>query len=182
MIQREALKFIRDNRDRPFFAYLPTTIPHAELLPPRDEIFAEFAGRFPERPFAGSPAGREAGSANYGPAASVSAYAPQSMPKAAYAAMVTRLDRQVGEVLRLLDELGLADSTLVLFTSDNGPHREGGNDPVFFDSNGPLRGFKRDLYEGGIRVPMLARWPGHIAPGRTSEFAGAVLGYHAHPG
>src|SRR5207253_339959 len=86
---------------------------------------------------------------------------------------VTRLDRYVGEILHALDEQGLADNTLIIFTSDNGPHREGGHDPEFFDSNGPLRGIKRDLYEGGIRVPFIARWPGHIKNHQTSDLPAA---------
>jgi len=89
-----------------------------------------------------------------------------------FAAMVTRMDRDVGRVLDRLRELGIAENTLVIFSSDNGPHREGGNDPDYFDSNGPLRGIKRDLYEGGIRVPTLAWWPGRIAPGAVSDHVG----------
>ena len=83
--------------------------------------------------------------------------------------MVSRLDREVGRIMGLLKELGIDGSTIVFFTSDNGPHREGGNDPDFFDSNGPLRGIKRALYEGGIRVPMIVHWPGHIEPGSVSN-------------
>ncbi len=82
--------------------------------------------------------------------------------------MITYLDTQVGQVLDKLSDLGLADRTIVFFTSDNGPHREGGADPDFFHSSGPLRGFKRALYEGGIRVPMIVRYPGHVAAGTTS--------------
>ena len=90
-----------------------------------------------------------------------------------FAGMMTRMDRGVGEVLDLLDELKIADNTLVLFTSDNGPHHEGGHLPGYFNSNGPLRGHKRDLYEGGIRVPTIARWPGKIKPVRTSDHPSA---------
>ena len=93
----------------------------------------------------------------------------QATPGAALAAMVTRMDRDIGRLIATLHETGLAKDTLVLFTSDNGPHREGGADPDFFDSNGPLRGVKRDVYEGGIRVPMIAWGPGRIPGGRTSD-------------
>jgi arylsulfatase A-like enzyme len=93
--------------------------------------------------------------------------------------MVARLDRDVGRIMAELDRLGLADNTLVIFTSDNGPHQEGGHDGNFFDSNGPLRGFKRDLTEGGIRVPFLARWPGRIKTGTTSEHLGYLGDFFA---
>jgi arylsulfatase A len=168
VIHAETLEFVRSHRDKPFFLYVATPIPHAELIAPDDEIFAKFRGQFPETPFPGS-AGTWGGVAAYGPHAATGGYAPQSAPKAAFAAMVTRLDRQVGELLQLLDDLGIANNTLVIFTSDNGPHREGGHDPDFFKSAGPFRGSKRDLYEGGIRVPAIARWPGHITPGGVAE-------------
>jgi arylsulfatase A-like enzyme len=96
-----------------------------------------------------------------------------------HAAMITRLDESVGRLLDKLDEHGIADNTLVLFTSDNGPHREGGFDPQFNDSNGPLRGIKRDLYEGGIRVPLLARWPGKLPAGSTNDHVGAFWDFLA---
>jgi arylsulfatase A-like enzyme len=96
-------------------------------------------------------------------------YRSQPEPLAAFAGMVARMDQHVGQLLAALRERGLERNTLVLFTSDNGPHKEGGADPDFFDSNGPLRGIKRDLYEGGIRVPMIARWPGRVKAGATSE-------------
>jgi len=169
VLHAETLDFIRAHREKPFFLYVASPIPHAELQAPDDEILAQFKGKFPETPYAGRVPGPWGGEADYGPRAAPGGYASQPMPKATFAAMVTRLDRQVGEIMRLLDELGLAESTLIMFTSDNGPHTEGGHDPEFFDSNGPLRGFKRDLYEGGIRVPMIARWPGRIAAGRVVD-------------
>jgi len=105
------------------------------------------------------------------------AYGSQPMPRAAFAAMVTLLDDQVGEILDKLEELGIADNTLVIFTSDNGPHKEGGADPDFFNSNGPFQGHKRDLYEGGIRVPMIAKWPNKITPGSHSDHISAFWDY-----
>jgi arylsulfatase A-like enzyme len=84
--------------------------------------------------------------------------------------MVTRLDVYVGQIVDKLKELGLYDNTIIIFSSDNGPHREGGADPDFFDSNGPWRGYKRDVYEGGIRVPMIVSWPGHVKPGTETDF------------
>lgn len=168
VLHAETLAFIRSHRDEPFFLFVPTPIPHAEMLVPDDEVLAQFKGKFPETPFPGST-GPWRGNAAYGPGASTGGYAPQPTPKAAFAAMVTRLDRQVGELLRLLDELGIANDTLVIFTSDNGPHTEGGHDPAFFNSSGPFRGHKRDMYEGGIRVPLIVRWPGQIAAGQISD-------------
>jgi arylsulfatase A-like enzyme len=87
--------------------------------------------------------------------------------------MITRMDRDIGRLVDLLRTRGLGDRTLVIFTSDNGPHKEGGADPDFFNSSGGLRGIKRDLYEGGIRVPMIASWPGVIRAGGTSDYAAA---------
>jgi arylsulfatase A-like enzyme len=165
LIQERALAFIRSHREKPFFLYLPYAIPHADMAAPEDEILARFRGRWPEEPFAGVDFGEEA--FRLGP------YASQPAPKAAFAAMMTRLDRSVGEILAELDAQGLDRHTLVLFSSDNGAHLEGGHDPDFFDSNGPFRGYKRDLYEGGIRVPLLARWPGVVAAGRASDHVSA---------
>src|SRR5690606_5653384 len=101
------------------------------------------------------------------------AHASQKEPRTAFAAMIGILDRQVGEIMKKVEELGIAENTIIIFTSDNGPHVEGGADPAFFNSNGPLRGTKRDLYEGGIRVPMIAKWPSKIAAGSTSEHVSA---------
>jgi arylsulfatase A-like enzyme len=143
LMREQALAFLDRHRDRPFFLAYTTTLPHAnnEAKPDGMEI------------------------PDYG------IYANRDWPaqQKGHAAMITRLDRDVGELLAKLTALGLAQNTLVLFTSDNGPHREGGNNPDFNDSNGPLRGIKRDLYEGGIRVPLIARWPGQIAAGAVTR-------------
>src|SRR5690606_36101126 len=103
----------------------------------------------------------------------VGGYGSQPYPRAAFAAMMTLLDDQVGEIVAKLEELGLAENTLLIFTSDNGPHLEGGADPDYFNSNGPFSGYKRDLYEGGIRVPMIAYWPDKIAEGSQSNHISA---------
>ncbi|MDX9754383.1 MAG: arylsulfatase [bacterium] len=152
----EALQFIEKNQEHPFFLYLPYTIPHAALQVPEDSIQPYRGTLGEEKAF---PPGQH--------------YAPQAEPKAAFAGMVSRLDRDIGRLRSLLQSLGLAENTLIFFTSDNGPHKEGGHNPEEMDSNGPLRGLKRDLYEGGIRVPMLACWPGTVAPGTTSDHVGA---------
>jgi quinoprotein glucose dehydrogenase len=155
----------RDFVDRagsgPFFLYLAYTAPHAELRAPEDSM-ARFRGAFAETPFVNAKAD---GLAPEPPYSRSAGYRSQPAPRAAFAAMVTRIDRDVGRLVARLREKGLDRRTLVLFTSDNGPHREGGADPEFFDSNGPLRGIKRDLYEGGIRVPMIAWWPGTVPVG-----------------
>jgi arylsulfatase A-like enzyme len=145
----EALLWLRGVRGRPFFLFLSPTLPHAN-----------------------NEATRATGNGQEVP--DLGAYASETwpLPDKGQAAMVSRLDRDVGRLMAALEELGVADETLVLFSSDNGPHREGGNDPERFDANGPLRGLKRDLYEGGIRVPLLARWPGRIAPGAVSDHVG----------
>jgi arylsulfatase A-like enzyme len=143
LMAEEALKFIEGNGGGPFFIYLAFTIPHANN---------EAKNKGMEVPDLGE-------------------FASEDWPdqEKAKAAMITRLDRDVGRLMALLKKLGIDDNTLVFFTSDNGPHREGGADPDFFDSNGPLRGIKRDLYEGGIRVPMIARWPKRIKAGAKSD-------------
>ena len=150
VIHSAALDFIRGNKDRPFFCYLATTIPHAELLVPADSL-AEYDGMFPEKPYVGDR------------------YASNPKPRATYAAMVSRMDRDIGKLITLVNELGIERNTLILFTSDNGPINAGGADPDFFNNGGGLRGWKFGLYEGGIRVPLIAAWPGRIAKGVVSE-------------
>lgn len=164
LIHQEVLSFIQTNKDQPFFLYLPSIIPHAELIAP-DSIMQPYIGAFdPETPYEGYDEGP-----NYrqGP------YESQSHPHAAFVAMVKLLDQQVGEIMTKLEELGLAENTLIIFTSDNGPHLEGGADPDYFNSNGPLQGYKRDLYEGGIRVPMIAHWKNHIPAGTETDHISA---------
>jgi arylsulfatase A-like enzyme len=155
LIVEEAQAFVRKNKNKPFFLYLPVTIPHAELAAPQKDIDA-FQGQYPEPPFPGDEF-----------------YGRQPTPHAAFAAMITRLDTSVGQLMELLKELGLDENTVVMFSSDNGPHKEGGADPEFFDSNGPFTGYKRDLHEGGIRVPMIARWPGKIKAGSKTDLISA---------
>ena len=165
LIHQRALQFIEKNKDKPFFLYYPNIIPHAELLLPKGNM-KEFQGKLlPEKSFKGAEPGDEGfrdGS-----------YGTQPESHAAFAAMVTLLDKQVGEVLEKLKELGLDKNTVVMFSSDNGPHQEGGADPDYFDSNGPMRGYKRDLYEGGVREPMIAWWPGKIEANTKSDLISA---------
>lgn len=165
LIHSRALQFIEQNKDKPFFLYYPTTIPHAELLLPEENL-AKYRGKFlPEKQYKGA----EPGDKNF----RKGSYGTQPESHAAFAAMVDYLDTQVGEIIAKLKEEGIYDNTLIVFTSDNGPHLEGGADPNYFDSNGPLKGFKRDLYEGGIRVPMIAVWNGKIKKGTTSDHISA---------
>ncbi len=167
LIQQKTLDFIRENRDTSFFAFVPIVIPHAELIVPDDDIYQNYLGKFPETPYVGRPG------ADYGPALVISMYCSQENPHATFAAMVHRIDQYVGEIVKVLEELGLSDNTIIMFTSDNGPHLEGGADPRFFNSNGGLRGFKRDLYEGGVRVPFIVTWPGTIKQGSVSDHQSA---------
>ncbi len=146
LMTEKGLDFIRQNRDDPFFLYMAYTLPHANNELGRD------TGDGMEVPSHGAYAARDWPS-----------------PQKGHAAMISLLDRDCGRILDLLAELGIDDDTLVIFTSDNGPHKEGGADPAFFSSWGPLRGYKRDLYDGGIREPMIARWPGRIQPGSESD-------------
>ncbi len=154
-INAQVLQFVRDNKDRPFFLYYPTVIPHVALHVPDEELEPYLKLGWKDPPFT-----REKG---YG-------YTPHFTPRAAYAAMITRMDRYVGNLLKLLDELKLSDNTLVIFSSDNGTtHLDQEVDYTFFNSVGELRGLKGSLYEGGVRVPTIVRWPGKVAAGSTSD-------------
>jgi len=164
LIQQKALQFIDDNKSKPFMLFLTYTLPHAELLVPDDSLFQMYKGRFAEKPYHGN---------DYGDKAGRMGYASQQYPHAAFAAMVTRLDMYVGQVMKKLKALGLDDNTLIIFTSDNGPHWEGGADPDFFNSGGGLGGAKRDMYEGGIREPFIVKWNGKVKPGTINNYVGA---------
>lgn len=150
-----ALDFIDRNKKKPFFLYLSYTLPHVSLQVPDREL-QEYIGQFDERPYYGQRG-----------------YAAQWYPLSAYAAMVTYLDRHAGIIMKKIAELGLDSNTVIMFSSDNGSSVEGGADPVFFNATGGLRGFKRDLYEGGIRVPFIVRWPGKVFAGGVSDHISA---------
>ena len=156
LIAEQARAFIRAHKDQPFFCYVPTTVPHLALQVPDDSL-AEYVGKFDDPPYAGGKG-----------------YLPHFKPRAAYAAMITRMDKEIGRLMDLVKELGLDEQTIFVFTSDNGPltgNHQGlaGTDCAFFNSNGGLRNGKGSLYEGGVRVPGIVRWKGRIAPGTTSE-------------
>lgn len=164
IIHKKALKFLERNKDTTFFIYYPSIIPHAELVAP-EEYMSKFRGKLlPEKIYHGIDDGKKYKNGGYG---------SQKEPHTAFASMVYLLDKQVGEIRKKLEELGIADNTLIIFTSDNGPHKEGGADPDYFNSNANLRGYKRDLYEGGIRVPMIAYWPNKIKANSTSHLISA---------
>jgi arylsulfatase A len=166
LFTREAASFISQEAGRPFFIYLNYTVPHAELRVPADSL-EPLNGKFPEQPFVNEKADARQTGAKID-AASLG-YRSQPTPRAAFVAMIQRMDRDVGRLVDLIGERKIDRQTLILFISDNGPHREGGADPAFFKSSGGLRGIKRDLYEGGIRVPMIARWVGTIPANRVSD-------------
>jgi arylsulfatase A-like enzyme len=151
-ITGRALDFIERNRDAPFFLYLAYTLPHLALQAPRAAV-QEYVGRFDESPYLGEKG-----------------YLPTPHPLSTYAAMITTLDGYVGRVMAHLRELGLEERTLVMFSSDNGPTFDvGGVKREYFDSAGGLRGGKTDVYEGGIREPFIARWPGRVPAGQVTD-------------
>ncbi|NRB47136.1 MAG: arylsulfatase [Saprospiraceae bacterium] len=164
LIHEEALAFIEANKDTSFFLYYPSVIPHAELFAP-SAYMEKHRGKYdPEKSYEGRDDGERYRRGPYG---------SQPEGHAAFAAMVNLLDDQVGEISAQLEALGIAENTLIIFSSDNGPHLEAGADPDYFDSNGPMKGYKRDLYEGGIRVPTIAYWPSKVAPGSSSDHLSA---------
>ena len=158
LIHQQAMKFLNAKHNQPFFLYLPYTLPHADVIVPHDEVYNHYVNKFGEQPQAKT--GNE--NAHFDP-----------YPHATFAAMVSRLDKFVGEIINAVKEKGIEKNTLIIFTSDNGPHKEGGGDPPFFNSNGGLRGIKRDLYEGGIRVPFIACQPGVTKPGTVNAMPAA---------
>jgi arylsulfatase A-like enzyme len=156
MIHQEAMKWLdKQDADHPFFGVFTYTLPHAELAQPEDSILLNYKNRFFEDKTWGGQEG--------------SRYNPSDHTHAQFAGMITRLDKYVGEVLAKLKEKGLDENTMVIFTSDNGPHEEGGADPTFFGRDGKLRGLKRQCYEGGIRIPFIVRWPGKVEAGTTND-------------
>ncbi|UAM97980.1 arylsulfatase [Polaribacter litorisediminis] len=164
LIHKKALTFIENHKSEPFFLYYPSIIPHAELFAPVAYL-NRFKGKFnPEKSYKGVDDGDLYKEGRYG---------SQENSHAAFVAMITLLDDQVGELVQKVKDLGLEENTIFIFTSDNGPHKEAGADPNYFDSNGILKGVKRDLFEGGIRVPMIAKWKGKIKEGTTTDHISA---------
>jgi arylsulfatase A-like enzyme len=156
LIHQEALAWLdKQTADKPFLGIFTYTLPHAELIQPEDSILLAYKGHFCKEKTFGGDAG--------------SWYNPTDIAHAQFAGMITRLDKQVGEILDKLEEKGMTENTIVIFTSDNGPHEEGGADPSFFNRDGLLRGTKRSTHEGGIRVPFIVRWPGTVEAGRVSD-------------
>jgi arylsulfatase A len=159
-IHQHAMQFLQAKHDKPFFLFLPYTLPHGDVIVPHDSIYNYYIRKFNEQPLPVKPAASDGEVHRFEP-----------YPHAAFAAMVSRLDKYVGEIINSVNASGDASNTLIVFMSDNGPHRENGGDPAYFANSGPLRGIKRDLYEGGIRVPFIAYWKGKIKPGLSRQVA-----------
>jgi arylsulfatase A len=143
LIHQQAMQFLNAKHDKPFFLYLPYTLPHADVIAPHDEVYNFYVKKFNEQPVA-PPKTNDGEKHHFDP-----------YPHAAFAAMVARLDKYVGEIMEMVKDKGMEENTWIIFTSDNGPHKENGGDPVFFNSNAGFKGIKRDLYEGGIREPFI---------------------------
>jgi arylsulfatase A-like enzyme len=161
----QAKTFIKEQQSNPFFLYVAYTLPHAELVVPKTAMITYLT---------------EDGASKFGPEKahpSGQHYGPQAFPKAAYAAMVSQMDQYIGELIAYLKAQKLYDNTIIVFTSDNGTHKEGGRtkaDIDFFNSSGGLKGAKRDLYEGGIRVPFIVHWKGKVKSESTNNYIGAL--------
>lgn len=172
VIHDEAINFIKENADRPFFLWYTTPLPHAELQVPYGRLM-KAVEKCRERGYdPGVPGGDLSGALQGG-------YARQEYPTAAYIAMVELLDEQVGEIVATLKEQGIYDNTIVIFASDNGAHREGGHNPDLFCSRGPMRGDKRSLYDGGMRVPFIVQWPAAVEKGSVTGHVSAFYDFYA---
>lgn len=156
LIHQQAMQFLKRKHMAPFFLYLPYTLPHGDVIVPHDSVYNYYVNKFREQPV--NVQSTDSEKHHFDP-----------YPHAAFAAMVSRLDKYVGEVMQVVRDAGIEENTLIILTSDNGPHKENGGDPVFFNGNGGLRGIKRDLYEGGIRVPFIAYQKGVTPAGALNH-------------
>ena len=162
LFTNEAISYIKQDRENPFFVFLSYSSPHAELAAPQ-EFIDLYEGQFEEKPYQGMSSGVEV--EKYG----IYYPEPVSNPNATLAGMVSALDHYIGQICATLEEEGLAENTLIFFTSDNGPHDEGGASPAYFQASAPYKGMKRDVYDGGIHVPMIAHWPAGITQARIDN-------------
>ena len=167
MIHQQALKFLNAKHDKPFFLYLPYTLPHADVIAPHDKVYDYYVSKFNEQAVA-TPKSNDGEKHHF-----------DAHPHAAFAAMVARLDKYVGEIMKTIKDKGMEENTLLIFTSDNGPHKENGGDPVFFNSNAGFKGIKRDLYEGGIREPFIAYKKGMTKAGSVNHMPAVI--YDLYP-
>jgi arylsulfatase A len=167
LIHQQAMQFLKADHNKPFFLYLPYTLPHADVIAPHDSIYNYYVRKFNEQAVS-IPKSTDNEQHHFDP-----------YPHAAFAAMVSKLDKYVGEILSAVKQKSIEENTLIIFTSDNGPHKENGGDPIFFNSNGGLKGIKRDLYEGGIRVPMIVYKKGVTKTGSVTTIPFAL--YDLYP-